>query len=134
MTQEREKGEVSYGRPPKHSQWKKGQCGNPSRRYKRTPKGVGEIIDRWFEDQIDVVENGVSRRVTVFEAILLQLLMKEMSGDKSAMRVRLKYQEFAANEAGPDRPRQIIIEHLAIGDESGSTRAPENGAQDNERV
>ncbi len=91
MTQEREKGEVSYGRPPKHSQWKKGQCGNPSRRYKRTPKGVGEIIDRWFEDQIDVLENGVSRRVTVFEAILLQLLMKEMSGDKSAMRVRLKY-------------------------------------------
>jgi len=27
---------VGYGRPPEHSKWKKGQCGNPARIRKRT--------------------------------------------------------------------------------------------------
>ena len=27
-----EKYDVGYGRPPKHTRWKKGQCGNPLNR------------------------------------------------------------------------------------------------------
>jgi hypothetical protein len=44
------------------------------------------------------MENGVSRRVTVFEAILYQLWIKEMAGHKRAIAVRLKYQEFTAGQ------------------------------------
>jgi hypothetical protein len=98
MSPRQKDGEVGYGRPPKSTQWKKGQCGNPKRQYKRVPKGTVKIIDAIFAEQIDIIENGVPRRVSVFEAILLQLLSKEISGNRRAIAARLKYQEFVASQ------------------------------------
>lgn len=95
-----EKYEVGYGRPPKHTRWKKGQCGNPNRVRKRTPKPVVEMIDGFFAGQIDIVEKGVSQRVSKFEAIVLQLWIKAMAGNKRAMNVFLKYQGFAVSRSG----------------------------------
>jgi hypothetical protein len=73
MTIPPKKYEVGYGRPPKATRWKKGQCGNPNRVRKRARKRAVEMIDEFFAVEIDVVENGISRRVTNFEAIVLQL-------------------------------------------------------------
>ena len=64
MSLRQKDGEVGYKRPPKSTQWKKGQCGNPKRQYKRASKGIVEIIDALFEEQIDIRENGVPRRVS----------------------------------------------------------------------
>jgi hypothetical protein len=89
---------VGYKRPPKDTQWKRGQCGNPKRNYKRASKGTIEIVDALLADEIDIMENGKSRSITVFEAILLQLWIKEMAGHKRATAVRLKYQEFTASQ------------------------------------
>ncbi len=93
--------EVGYKRPPRNRQWKKGQCGNPKRLYKRIPKGTVALIDAAFAEKIDIVENGVSQRVTVFEAVLLQLWIKEMSGDRRATAAQLRYQEFVASQGKP---------------------------------
>lgn len=98
--------DVGYKRPPKSGQWKKGECGNPNRRHKRIQKGAAELIEELFATQIDIAENGAPRRVSVIEAIVLQLWIKEMSGDRRAPTVRLKYVEFAATKAGP---RKLII-------------------------
>ena len=96
-----EKYEVGYGRPPKHTRWKKGQCGNPNRIRKRAPKRVVEMIDEFFAAEIDVVENGISRRVSNFEAIVLQLWRKAVTTtSKRAVNVLLKYLEFAASRGG----------------------------------
>jgi hypothetical protein len=100
-------GAVGYKRPPEHTRWKKGQCGNPMRQYRRASKGTLELIDKLFGEQITIVENGVSRRLSVFQAIVLQLWRKEMAGDQQALAVRLKYQEFVAQQRGPP---EIIIE------------------------
>ena len=96
-----EKYEVGYGRPPKHTRWKKGQCGNPNRIRKRSPKPVVAMIDEFFAGEIDIVEKGISRRVSKFEAIVLQLWTKAMAGNsKRAMNVLFKYLEFAASRDG----------------------------------
>jgi hypothetical protein len=101
-------GGVGYKRPPKHAQWKKGQCGNPKRQYRRrATKGTLAAIDEILEEPIAIVEKGVQRRVSIFEAILLQLWNREMAGDTRAMHVRLKYQEFVAQRRGP---AEIIVE------------------------
>jgi hypothetical protein len=107
-------GEAGYKRPPKHSQWKKGQCGNPERRRKRAPRGAIALIDAVWQEPISIVENGERRRVTVFEAILAQLMFKELSGDRRAAAARLKYQEFACRRQGP---RRIVyeFEYQALG-------------------
>ena len=83
MSDEPPKYEVGRGRPPKHAQWAKGQSGNPNRIDKRAPKTALELIDKFFADDIDVVENGVSRRVSSFEAIVLQLCIKATAGASS---------------------------------------------------
>lgn len=101
MTNLPKKYEVGYGRPPKSTRWKKGQCGNPNRIRKRAPKRVVEMIDEFFAAEIDIVENGISRRVSNFEAIVLQLWRKAVTTtSKRAVNVLLKYLEFAASRGG----------------------------------
>lgn len=95
-----EKYEVGYGRPPKHTRWTKGQCGNPKRIRMRTAKPIVELIDEFFADEIGIVENGVTRRVSNFEAVVMQLWIKAMAANRRAMNVLLKYLEFAASRGG----------------------------------
>ena len=88
---------VGYGRPPRHSQWKKGQSGNPKQRRKRQPKSVATMVDEFFAREVDVVENGVSLRRTAFEIIFLQLYKKAIAGNTRALNVLKKYGDFAAS-------------------------------------
>ena len=91
------KYEVGFGRPPEHSKWKKGQCGNPNRIRKRTAKPVVAIIDGFFATQIKVVENGISQRRSAFEIICLQLFNKATAGNTRALKALKKYSDFAAS-------------------------------------
>ena len=59
--------------------------------------------------EIDIVESGVNRRVSVFEAILLRVWAKEMEGSKRAAAVRMQYQELVPK---PTEPRGIIIREV----------------------
>jgi hypothetical protein len=103
---------VGYGRPPKHSQWKKGQSGNPKQRRKRQPKSVATMVDEFFAREVDVVENGVSLRRTAFEIIFLQLCNKAIAGNTRALNVLKKYGDFAASRDPTGGLRlQVIEEH-----------------------
>jgi hypothetical protein len=55
MSLQHKDGEGGYKRPPKHTQWKKGQCGNPRRQYKRALKGTVALIDATFAEQVDII-------------------------------------------------------------------------------
>ena len=92
--------EVGYCRPPKRTRWQKGQCGNPKRIRKQTPKPIVELIDDFFASKIAIVEQGVSRQVSAFEAIAEQLLRHAIGGSKRATSVLLHYQAFAARRSG----------------------------------
>jgi hypothetical protein len=94
---------IGYKRPPKASQWKKGQSGNPKGGRKHTMLNAVETIDRLFAKQIDIVEHGMKRRISVLEAILLRLWANEIAGDKRAAAVRLKYEEFVPKPTGPPK-------------------------------
>jgi hypothetical protein len=87
-------GAVGYKRPPEHTRWKTGQCGNPRRHYRRASKGTVELIDKMFGEQITIVENGVSRRVTVFQAILLQLWIRNLLRNSAHSAVSVRRRPF----------------------------------------
>ena len=91
------KYDVGYGRPPEHSKWKKGQCGNPTRIRKHTVKSAAAMVDEFFASEIDVIENGISRRRTAFEIICVQLCNKATTGNTRALNVFTKYSDFAAS-------------------------------------
>jgi hypothetical protein len=100
---------VGYRRPPKATQWRQGQSGNPKGRRKRGSLDIVGFIDRKLAEPIDIVENGASRRMSILEAILLRLWAKEMAGSKRAAAVRMKFQELIPPST---KPREIIIREL----------------------
>ena len=101
--------EVGYGKPPEHAKWKKGQCGNPDRIRKRPVKPVAELIDEFFAREIEVVDDGISQRLTAFLVIYLQLYNKAVAGNKRALNVLTKYSDFAASR---DSSRGIKVEYV----------------------
>ena len=117
--------EVGYCRPPKRTRWQKGQCGNPKRIRKQNPKPVVDMIDEFFAGEIDIVENGISRRVSHFEAIVLQLWIEAMAGKKRAMNVLLQYQAFAARRSGG---MGGVIHRVEV---LGEDASPEQSGSDN---
>jgi hypothetical protein len=102
---------VGYRRPPKRTQWQKGQCGNPTRKRKSVPRGAAEIIDQLFAKRFKVTENGSPRTASSLEVIITRLISKEIAGDRRAMAVRLKYLAFAHLVSGHrlDRRRRDRI-------------------------
>jgi hypothetical protein len=91
---------VGRGRPPKHTRWKKGQTGNPRRIRKPKSLDVAKMIEAAFRKKIHVTQANSRRRMTVFEAIVLQLMTKARKKDMRAMRVFLDYQDFAVARGG----------------------------------
>jgi hypothetical protein len=95
MGVENKREKIGYCRPPMHSRWQKGQSGNPKGRRSMKSKRVSEIVEAELSKSVLVTENGGSRHVTYFEAIVLQLCMKVSAGSSSAFRVLQKYRAFA---------------------------------------
>jgi hypothetical protein len=104
------KYDVGYGRPPEHSKWKKGQCGNPSRFRKRDPKPVVELIDEFFASEKVVIEKGIPQRRSALEIILVQLYNKAIAGNTQAFNVLEQYHEFAASRRGPTPFRIQLVD------------------------
>lgn len=77
--------EVGRGRPPKQSQWKKGQSGNPNGRPKKKP--AEEIdINKVLNTTVIVKKDGKKSSVTPFEATVRLLAKGAMEGDAVAIR------------------------------------------------
>jgi hypothetical protein len=115
--------EVGYCRPPQWTRWQKGKSGNPKRIRKQNLKSIVDMIDEFFAGEIDILESGISRRVSQFEAIVLQLWIKAMAGKKRAMNVLLQYQEFAARRSCRDRTQIEVMGEDTDPEEPGGNHA-----------
>jgi uncharacterized protein DUF5681 len=73
-----------YRKPPRHTQFAKGQSGNPKGRPKGS-QNLNTIVAKVVRQRIRVTENGRSRWITKFEATMLQLINKAVSGDLKAI-------------------------------------------------
>jgi hypothetical protein len=91
------KSDAGYGRPPKATQWKKGQCGNPRKLRPPIFKANWRIIEAIFSKEAALITtpDGSQHRGTVFEAISWQLYQQAMGGSRKAFRILQKYQAFA---------------------------------------
>ena len=91
---------VGYGRPPKHSQFRTGQSGNPAGRPKATPDLVS-TLRKALARKVTVA--GQERKVTLQEALFRRLRELAQQGDRRAQKLQ---QEIAqAHEAQVKRDR-----------------------------
>lgn len=82
------KYDVGYGKPPKATQWKKGQSGNPKGRPKGTKNFYTDLSEELAE-MILVNEGGRQKKLSKQQAMIKQLVSKALAGDMAANRLVL---------------------------------------------
>ncbi len=118
---------VGYCSPPKHSQFKPGQSGNPRGR-KRRKVALNNIVEDVATARVQVTVDGRVRTMPALEAILMLEVRKALRGDGKASRfvlatfesrglggaVKGSQDDFAAQAAGArERLRRAVENALA---------------------
>jgi hypothetical protein len=132
--------EVGYGKPPGHTQFVKGQSGNPKGRPKGS-QNLSTILNKVGRERVKVTENGRTRYITKFEATILQLVNKAGVGDLNAARVLLSWSVWLANSVQTTIPLPVpherdeavmasILEHIRQAEGLSAKNEIDPGAKD----
>jgi hypothetical protein len=94
--------EVGYGKPPRHSRFKKGESSaNPRGRPR---KEMATLLFEGLNKKVVVTENGRRRRITLREAITRQLINQSASADLRATKMLLDMIKDAEKQAAAAPP------------------------------
>src|SRR5260370_32316583 len=80
--------EVGYGKPPRHSQFVKGQSGNPRGRPAGA-KNLKTLLSKALNELVIVTENGGQAKITQAEAILTHPANKSAPADFKTIQILL---------------------------------------------
>jgi phosphoenolpyruvate carboxylase len=97
--------EVGYRRPPKHTQFPKGQSGNPKGRPKGS-QNLATVLQKVARQRVKVTSNGRPRSMTKLEAAATQLSSQAASGNARAIREFLSLHRLCEEPAQAD-PTQL---------------------------
>ena len=79
--------EVGYKKPPKETQFKKGQSGNPSGRKKKPiPKSLHEAIVLELADIVTIKENGKAVKMPKYELLAKAIINDAIKSEKGNSR------------------------------------------------
>jgi hypothetical protein len=81
--------EIGFGKPPKATQYKKGQSGNPGGR-KPGSRSHSEIINKAMNEKVTVTVKGRQRTMTMMELAFTQQSKKAAEGDRHAMKLMME--------------------------------------------
>ena len=104
--------EIGRGRPPKATQWKKGQSANPGGQSSRRSIDDAETIRKLLLTPVKVTVNGVPKRLPALEVILEQLSNKAITGDRRARAAFFRWLELAPRIS--DRGIRVRLRHLPV--------------------
>jgi hypothetical protein len=96
--------EVGFGKPPRSTQFKPGQSGNPAGRP-RGAKNFATAIEQELDARVTVTENGRRRRISKLEVVAKHLVNKAAGGDLKAIPLVLseeRAREGNRGDAGTD--------------------------------
>lgn len=87
-----EQYKVGYGKPPKYSQFKAGQSGNPKGRRKGI-KNINTIMTETLKERILFTENGKTYKVSKKQALCRRLVNKGLAGDPKSIAILFDYMQ-----------------------------------------
>jgi len=135
--------EIGYGKPPKHTQFTKGQSGNPKGRPKGS-QNLATILAKACRQRVKVTENGRTRYITKLEASVTQLNNQAASGELRAIRELFYWNISLANSEQAALPLPVphesdnavmasILERIRQSDSPPSDMATDSSAADPSR-
>ena len=116
------KYEVGYGKPPKHSQFKKGMCPNPKGRGKRAKLKLGDIVENVLNADIKFQKRGRTKKTTRLEFALKTLINSAVKGDTKSAAMILTMRAHALRHGNLGAKKIIEIENW-LPDYAGETGA-----------
>ena len=129
--------DVGYGKPPKHSQWPKGQSGNPKGRPKGTRNFKTDLKEE-LDERIQISEGGKVQVVSKQRALVKRTMEKALNGNIRATELLIKWaSQYLEMAAESDEMEQLapddaaILEHYkARGTADGNTNDGQGGSAD----
>ncbi len=105
--------EVGYKKPPKHTQWKPGQSGNPKGRPKKS-KDFEKLLDAELSQTLRIMENGEARTLSKRELIIKTLVTDALKGDLRALKLVLPFlvNQRVVEGFEPDAGDQAALERI----------------------
>lgn len=98
---------VGYKNPPKHTQFRKGQSGNPKGRPKNS-KNLLTYLGAELKRLVSVQENGKRKTISKGEAIAKRLVNKAMEGNVRTAHLIFSWQ--AANAGTLAEQPQVVFQ------------------------
>jgi hypothetical protein len=121
MRKTKESYTIGYGKPPKHTRFKKGQSGNPRGRARGSRSFLRLLADALGE-RVVINEGNRRKTITKLEAVAKQFANKGASGDLKALKALLELiqqiererQAWEPERQHPPGPpaREIVMEKL----------------------
>jgi len=106
--------DVGYRKPPKHTQFQKGQSGNPNGRPKGR-KGLKTDLLEVISEQVMINVGGTQSRVSKQRAMIMGLAQKALKGDVRANDMLLKLiQQLLSEEAESGEAELLAQDDQAI--------------------
>lgn len=101
---------IGYKKPPKHTQFKKGQSGNPRGRPKRSDdKHFLELFEDVLTQAISVKQGECTKVMQAREAVFHALVSQSLKGNVTASKIVLQYLEKAQPVGQLIKPPVMII-------------------------
>jgi uncharacterized protein DUF5681 len=125
--------EVGRGKPPRSSQFKPGQSGNPGGR-KKGSRNFRTIVLEVLDSEIELTEGGRTRRVPMIEALMLRQVQEGLRGHLRAIDSLIdRYERHASQEVeqADDLPEEdLALLKQAIGSSQRRQRSRLKSAPD----
>src|SRR5271169_2575383 len=95
--------EIGYGKPPQHSQFKKGVCANPRGRPRRQNTEIGDVVRGFLSSQTEYCEKGRTRKTSRLELAIKRHVISALNGDvgSTAILLKMRAQAMKFGDAGP---------------------------------
>jgi hypothetical protein len=113
MARDPEHDQAGYGRPPKHSQFKKGRSGNPQGRPKRVTSFKADLAAE-LREKLALTENGKERKITKQRAFIKTLTAAAIKKDIRAVNALLACMRFFGVGGEEQATETVDLEDLDL--------------------
>ena len=95
--------EIGYGKPPRHSQFKKGVCANPRGRPRRVKPEIGDVVRSFLSAEAQYRDQGQTRKTSRLELALKRHINAALNGDigSAAMLLKMRARAEKLGDIGP---------------------------------